>query len=270
MENSENNINININNNEALYNALENVPDSVQSVFIVRQGRFEGPYMKLLEMIENRKLSISEISLSQIADDYIEYVKQLKNNNNDISHEDMSQFIFIASTLMLIKAKSLLPEIALEISEEKEISQLEHKLELLKLLKLAESKIKANWGNNILLNRKRIEIKERVFNEPDNLTVENLQSVLLLTLAKMPNFERLRNVAVRQAIRLEDVIGKLMERLADKITSLKDFASQMSNGQNKDEIKKNIIVGFLAILELLKQNIITARENGDDIEISRV
>ncbi|MCX8500308.1 MAG: segregation/condensation protein A [Alphaproteobacteria bacterium] len=117
--------------------------ENIHNTFIIKQGRFEGPYMKLLEMIENRKLSISEISLSQVADDYIAFIQSLKNNNYDIRPEDLSQFVLIASTLMLIKARSLLPDIKLELSEEKEISQLEHKLELLKLLKLAENNIKS-------------------------------------------------------------------------------------------------------------------------------
>jgi chromatin segregation and condensation protein Rec8/ScpA/Scc1 (kleisin family) len=39
--------------------------------FIIKQGRFEGPYTKLLELIENRKLSISEISLAAVTDEYI-------------------------------------------------------------------------------------------------------------------------------------------------------------------------------------------------------
>ncbi|MDI9354792.1 MAG: segregation/condensation protein A [Cyanobium sp. MAG06] len=122
---------------------IANVPDNIQTIFIVKQGRFEGPYHKLLEMIENRKLSISEISLSQIADNYIEYVRDIRDKNNDITPEELSQFILIASTLMLIKARSLLPDIILESEEEKEISQLEHKLELLRLLKLAENNIKS-------------------------------------------------------------------------------------------------------------------------------
>ena len=72
--------------------------------FVIKQGRYEGPYTKLLEMIEKRKLSISEISLSKIADEYIEYIKNLES----VNPLDMSQFVQIASTLMLIKAKSLL------------------------------------------------------------------------------------------------------------------------------------------------------------------
>ncbi|MDI9354791.1 MAG: hypothetical protein QM532_00915 [Cyanobium sp. MAG06] len=97
----------------------------------------------------------------------------------------------------------------------------------------------------------------------------------------MPNFERLRNVAVRQVIRLEDVINRLLEKIGNKITSLKDFAKDLSVADNmnspsgsvdnnKENIKKSLIVGFLAILELLKQNIIVAEESEGDIKISKI
>lgn len=244
----------------------------MSEIFTIKQGRFEGPYTKLLQMIEEKKLHISELSLSQIADDYINYVKSLEN----IDTFDLSQFVVVASTLMLIKAKSLMPQMEYTEEEEVEVDNLEKKLELLKLIKTGEDNIKNIWGKNILFERDRVEILEKIFLPPQNFTKENVHSVLLLTLAKMPNFEKLRKVAVRQVVKLEDVIEKMIQRIGKEFSSLKQFAKSLSGSnindwgdtlEQKEVVKNNIVISFLAILELLRQNLILAEQEGDDIKI---
>ena len=94
--------------------------------FKVTTERFSGPYTRLLEMIEERKLSITEVSLSSVADEYISYVQNLDKKD----YLDISAFVVVAATLMLIKVKSLLPGIAYTETEEKQIHELETKLAL--------------------------------------------------------------------------------------------------------------------------------------------
>lgn len=247
------------------------------NAFNVKLERFTGPYFKLIELIESRKLSISEISLAQIADDYINYVKNLQ----EVNPLDISQFIQVASTLMLIKAKSLLPQMEYSEEEKEEVSKLEKKLELFKELLEAEKLMKANMGNSVMYERKRIQIVKEIFVKPDTFTKENLMSVAMLTLVKMPNFERLRQVAVRQSVRIEYVIERMIERIGKEFNSLKDFAKSLipeerdANGNLKKVdmkvVKRNIIVSFMALLELLKTGQIDAKEKDNgDIEITRV
>jgi segregation and condensation protein A len=243
--------------------------------FTIKQGRFEGPYTTLLQMIEDKKLHISEISLSKIADDYIDYVKSLDN----IDTFDLSQFVVVASTLMLIKAKSLMPQMNYTEEEKQEVDNLEKKLELLKVVREAENNIKSIWSKTPMLKRQRVKILEKRFKNPDNFTLQNIHSVLILTLAKMPNFEKLRRVAVRQAVKLEDVIEKMINRIGKEFSSLKQFAQSLSLSDDKDgaeplekkeQIKNNIVVSFLAILELLRQNLIKVEQHDNDIKIESV
>lgn len=231
--------------------------------FVIKQGRFEGPYVKLLEMIEDRKMSISEISLSKIADEYIAYVKSLEHINN----LDLSQFIVIAATLMLIKAKSLLPSIEYTKEEKEQVGDLENKLEIYRIIKEGEKNIKSKWQKTTLYNRQRTTLKEKVFSPDKSFTKENLFSVAELTLAKMPNFAKIREVAVRQVIKLEEVLEKMLSRIQDNFSSLKTFAGTLSNDQK--EVKKMIIVSFLALLELLKSGNFDAEssQDGTDLKI---
>ena len=223
--------------------------------FVIKQGRFEGPYVKLLSMIEDRKMSISEISLSQIADEYIAYVKSLEQVNN----LDLSQFISVAATLMLIKAKSLLPNIEYTKEEKEQIGDLENKLEIYKIIKEGEKNIKTKWQKNILYNRERTSIKEKIFSPDKSFTKENLFSVAELTLAKI------REVAVRQVIKLEEVLEKMLARIQENFSSLKTFAGTLTD--NQKEVKKMIIVSFLALLELLKSGNFDAESNHDGTDL---
>jgi hypothetical protein len=93
----------------------------MDSEFQVKTHIFEGPLDTLLSLIEKRKLFINDISLAQVADDYISYVKSL----NDFPIADSAHFILIASTLVLIKSKSLLPTLTLSEEEESSIEDLE-------------------------------------------------------------------------------------------------------------------------------------------------
>ncbi len=79
--------------------------------FTIRTGSFEGPYDLLLDLIDRRKLSVSELSLSQVTDDYIAFVR----GHEAFPMEDAAQFIGVAATLLLIKSKSLIPELELSM-----------------------------------------------------------------------------------------------------------------------------------------------------------
>ncbi len=89
--------------------------------YLVKTHIFEGPLDTLLSLIEKRKLFINDISLAQVADDYIAYIKSL----NEFPIADSSHFILIASTLVLIKSKSLLPDLNLTTEEQESIDDLE-------------------------------------------------------------------------------------------------------------------------------------------------
>ncbi len=237
-----------------------------KEVFVVKEGRYEGPYIKILELVESHKLSISEISLSKIADEYILYVKSLENKNI----YDMSEFILVASTLMLIKAKSLVPKFTYNEDEEMQVDTLEKKLILMEEIRAAMKNIEDVYNKNYSLSREREPSNIKINFSSYNLTLFNtkyLMSVALLTLAKLPNYEKLRNVAVRQNIKLEHVIESMLLRITESFSSLKGMASKLSTKNEVSDIKKNIIVSFLALLELLKSGRVIAEESNGDINI---
>src|ERR1035437_2753511 len=101
--------------------------------FTIKTQSFEGPLDLLLDLIEKRKLFINDISLAQVTDDFISHIKQ----GTGVSMGESAHFILVASTLLLIKSKSLLPDLNLTDEEQGDISDLERRLKMYKCIKEA-------------------------------------------------------------------------------------------------------------------------------------
>ncbi|MBI1975153.1 MAG: segregation/condensation protein A, partial [Parcubacteria group bacterium] len=82
----------------------------------VKLEKFSGPLELLLQLIEERRLEVTEVSLAEVTDQYIEYVR-----TSEIMMEEMADFLVVASKLLLIKSRALLPSLELSRSEEEEI-----------------------------------------------------------------------------------------------------------------------------------------------------
>lgn len=235
--------------------------------FTVKLDRYEGPYTKLLELIEQKKLSITEISLVSVADDYINYIRSIDQKKV----VDISQFIVVASTLMLMKAKSLLPDISYTEEEEKQVGDLERKLELYALLMKAGGEIRSIYLKQQLYTKRRASYKKVTMYIPDpRVTTTLLHSIAELTLLSFVTPKALIRVAVEQALRIENVVENLLERI--KNMQSMTLHSVARGASTFEEQKRILIVNFIALLELLKTGMLHAEQsaNGGEINISKL
>ncbi len=237
----------------------------MESSYNVKTHIFEGPLDTLLSLIEKRKLFINDISLAQVADDYISYVRSL----TDFPLADSAHFVLIASTLVLIKSKSLLPNLSLTEEEQSNIDDLEDRLKQYQKYKALSAHLKERFGINVEYLRLPSKEKIVVFTPDKNTSVARISEVIKSVISGMPKKEFVPKAIVQKVISLEE----MMDSLADRITksmkmSFRDFARSTSSGQAGPE-KINVIVSFLAMLELVKQGIIQVRQDKDfhDIEI---
>ena len=230
--------------------------------FTLKLDRYEGPYTKLLELINDRKLSITEVSLAAVAEEYIAYIKTF--DQKDLI--DISQFIVVASTLMLMKAKSLLPGVVYTEEEEKQVHDLEYKLELYALLANAAGNIRGLYGKKMLYSRPHTQPKVVVFVPDSRVTAVFLQSIISLTLMSFAAPKALVKVAVEQALRIENVIERLLDRVKTaQSVSLQSMAGTAATGE---EQKKLLIVNFIALLELLKTGTVHVEQSHDGGDIT--
>lgn len=222
-------------------------------LFKIKTETFEGPLDLLLNLIENRKLFINDISISKVADDYIAYIKNL----NKFPIGESANFILIASTLLLIKSISLLPNLRLSEEEEHDIKDLETRLKLYQKIKELSFEIRKIFGQNIIFSPLARKINP-VFSPDESITLANIVNSVREVIKNLPKKEELPKVVVRKIISLEEVIENLAERIKTGLSmNFKDFA------QTGKEDKINIIVSFLAMLELVKQGAIEATQENN-------
>src|SRR4051812_4242556 len=117
--------------------------------FKVKMEAFEGPLGLLLNLVEKRKLFINDISLSKVADDFISYVRELGN----FPIAESAEFILVASTLLLIKSKSLLPTLDLTSEEQDSIEDLEKRLKLYQRIRDLTIHVREKFGKDIIFEK---------------------------------------------------------------------------------------------------------------------
>lgn len=218
----------------------------------VKTDVFEGPLDVLLSMIEKRKLSISDISLAKVADDYVNYVR----SQTDFPLADSASFILVASTLVLIKSKSLLPTLSLSEEEEHTIEDLETRLTLHQQYKQKAEELKKLFGANILFGAIPKKQTTVVFAPDRRTNITSLQQVILNMIAQMPKPLTVAHTTVRKVISLEEAIVSLTERIGRHLKmNFREFA-----GVGKQE-KVSVVVHFLAMLELVKQGVIEVKQD---------
>lgn len=254
--------------------------ETTQKSYVVKSGGFEGPLELLLTLIESKKLFVNEISLAEVTNEYIAHIKSLQNNSNDNQGEslgennkhihDVSYFIVIAATLILIKSKSLLPNLELTDEEEGKIEDLEMRLKLYQIIKNASIDIKNNFGTQIIFSAPERKWDNVIFSPDPIITVDTLNSVMDDVLAHIPKkLAPLPEVEVKTVINIEEMIDRLTERIQKSLnTSFRDFTKANNAGGNEREAKVNVIVSFLAMLELVREGIIDVIQNSNFEDIS--
>lgn len=248
------------------------VEETMTQPYTVRAGSFEGPLELLLSLIEERKLFVNEISLADVTNDYISHIKSLTTNDSTKHIADVSYFILVAATLILIKSKSLLPNLALTDDETEKITDLEQRLKLYQIIKNATIDVKNNFGTRIIF-----EPRERVWSEPlfspdPRISVPVMLQSIADVLMNLPvPQEKLPEIEVKKVINIDEMITNLTDRIQSALNiSFRQFAGSQG-AENAEEAKVHVIVSFLAMLELVREGIIDVIQNAtfEDIEIHK-
>lgn len=242
------------------------------SPYQIKQGNFEGPLELLLSLIEQKKLFVNEISLAEVTNDYISYIKSLSDVSSDKHIANVSYFILIAATLILIKSKSLLPDLSLTEDETEKISDLEARLKLYKIIKNASIDIINNFGTKIIFMPNERIWSEPIFSPDPLITTNNIVLSITDVLSHIPKKkELLPEIEVKKIINIDEIINSLTDRIQGAINlSFKEF-TESSGAENKEEAKIHVIISFLAMLELVREGIIDVIQNSSfgDIEINK-
>jgi len=228
--------------------------------YTVRTNAFEGPLDVLLDLIERRKLHINDVSLSTVADDYLSYIEKL----GEFPTKDAAHFLLVASTLVLIKSRSLLPSLTLTAEEQASVDDLRGRLALLARTRELAARVGEQFGKTPLFYRDADYAAPPVFSPSFEMTIAALGKIAEAIIRNLPKKDAISQVVVRKMMSMEDMMADLTERIRDALSvSFKEFAL---NGKGD---RAKMVIGFLAILELVKRGIISVKQSGQfsDIEI---
>ena len=213
---------------------------------------FNGPLEVLLELAKNQKVDLAEISISQLADQFLEYIKQ----NDNLNLETASEFLLMATWLAYLKSKLLLPEDeeddfkAFEVAEKLKL-QLK-KLELIRLL--SDQLIKKDRiGLNVFYRGMKGGIKS--INTPI-YKVSLYELLKTYATIKMQKAFQTVNIPKLPVFTTEEGIKQLRNNFKN-ITDWKDIEDLIPKGFTfNKKLKKSGLAGiFSASLELTKQGI---------------
>lgn len=219
---------------------------------------FEGPLDLLLHLIEKAEVDIYDIPISEIAQQYLGYLEFMQEMDLEVA----SEFLVMAATLVEIKSKMLLPKQKKEDNSSQEIDPREELVQ-----KLIEYK---RYKEFTLLLKGKFEIYEKVFYKSPEPIEDYISDFTLITgvsvdlLAKTLNSilqknstssnKKVREIH-RDVFTIEDKIKEISKLLVTK--SVFYFEELFSESSDKVEV----IVTFLAILELVKRKSITVLQN---------
>jgi len=228
--------------------------------FAIKTEVFEGPLELLIELVEKRKLLINDISLATVTDEYMQRVSLMQ----ELSLPNTVQFVTLAATLLLIKSKSLLPVLELTEEEEGSIEDLQERLKQYQLYRDAALPLASEFGK-VVLHEPRYNLpREPLFVTDDFCNLGELQAAMTRVLHNLPRETAPKvRATVKPTISLEDMMIKLKQRIELQMHT------KFSDLRRHEPEHKNVIVGFLAILELFKQGniLITQSARFEDIHL---
>ena len=247
--------------------------------------KFSGPLDLLLSIIEEKKLAISEISLSQVADQFLEYLKKLSaqggsalgGENTPELNETMkssseyqrilADFLVVASRLILIKSRSLLPNLVLSDEEEGDIKDLEERLKIYQQFRELGREL-----GHFAKDRASYFSREYYFNipivfyPPKNISSEELSKIYEAFIKTLPQALKLEEQSLARVMSIEEKLKELTERIGVAIeTSFADISLGV-------KAKIDVILTFLAMLMLFRNRILDISQDKlfGDIKIKKL
>jgi segregation and condensation protein A len=210
--------------------------------------KFEGPLDLLLQLIDQEELVITDIAIARVTEQYLKYLDSLEEYRS----EELADFLVVATKLVYLKSKVLLPYL---YPQEDEGPSLAEQLKLYKQYVEASKIVEGLWlKGHVAYGRSEPSVKVEGFILPSNAQAEHLYTSLLLVLKKLKPVNPLPKVAIDRTISLKHKIESIFQML-QQIKKL-SFTEVVGGAESRTEI----IVSFLAILELVKQQRVSIQQ----------
>ena len=223
----------------------------------VKTQQFAGPLGKLLELIEEKKMEITAVSLAEVTADFLRYVKTLEK----ASPGAIADFLVVAAKLVLIKSKALLPMLELSKDEEEDIKDLEGRLRIYREFKQASEHIRRFWDKNRPAYARPLfmSMGERsIFYPPEDLKISDLARAV-------NNLAAIIKILLPEEQTIKRTVVSIEQKIEELLNRFKEAGQHSFRTMSGQKARHEVIVLFLAILHLLKERIINV-EQGSQFE----
>ena len=246
---------------------MQNVLTRETNRYSIKISNFEGPLDLLCHLIDNNKMDIYDINLREITEQYIENINQMEKMNLDVT----SEFLVMASTLLYLKSKHLLPK---EQEDEEEITEEELIRRIIEYKKYKE--ITKKLKENFLIYSKRfyklpedIKLpKQKIETEYNKNTIPKIYKDLIQKNADKinENASNIEKIAITETYSVGEKVKEMYRALIKykKFNFNKLFSIKKCN-------KKEIVTAFSGLLEISRRNkVVTEQEElFGDIEVEK-
>lgn len=209
---------------------------------VIKIESFEGPYDLLLELAQNRKIDLTTISLKNITDDFLAYLR-----THAIPPLLQADFLVVAATLLLLKLRQVLPELTAQ--EEEEITSLTERLRIYQLYRQQAALLRQRWDSTPLLpGPEKLAVEHEV--PYPTVTLNDITRHMHAAIAQIKApLDKHRHLRARTRS-----LKECMQLITERVHRLKEliFADAALT-----ENRQTAAVSFLAILELARQQRIT-------------
>ena len=237
---------------------MQNILALETTKYAIKTENFEGPLDLLCHLIDKNKMNINDIKISDITDQYMDYIKQMEEMNLDIT----SEFLVMASTLLYLKSKSLLPK---QENEEEELTEEELIRRIIEYKKYKE--ITNKLKENFLLYSKRCFGKEEQIELPSQKIEKDYEKGIIPeiygNLIKRNEEKVNENAKNIEKIAITDtytIASKVRDMFKVLVKQKKFIFNKLFSV--KEHNKQEVVTAFSGLLEMSRRNKVTTNQEG--------
>ncbi len=219
--------------------------------YSVKLAQFEGPLDLLLEIIEQEKLDISQVALAQVTENYLRHLEA----NPQIPLEEMVDFLVVASKLLFLKSRILLPFLNQAVDEDEQ--SLESQLRIYKEYLDASKVIEALIGKRrFLYVHEKLPKVDVGFAPPEAFGSDDMIAFMNALIKRLEPLVHVPKAIVEKTVSIHEKIQEIRTLIGSAGTA--SFRHVLLTARNRTEV----IVTFLALLELVKQRTVAVKQDG--------
>lgn len=246
---------------------MNNILTLETNKYAIKLDNFEGPLDLLCHLVDKNKMDINQIKISEVTDQYIDYINKMQELNLDVT----SEFILMASTLLFIKSKSLLPK---QVEDEAELTEEElvHRIIEYKKYKEISKKLKELYqvySKRFYKVQDKIELPARKLeqNYSKDLIEQSYKNLLEKNKSKInKNAINIEKIAITETV---TVTSKVKDIFKELIKKPRFIFSKLCSAKKYTRLET--VTAFSGILELTRRNKIKAQQerNFGDIIVEK-